>query len=197
MKHRSIIERLSGTVVVIGVIAALNGCKSIQYPGQQSDRLRQDIQLARQETSMCRRQIAELKQRNTLLQQDYSTLATRFTNVEQKLQQQQQANLVLSRKLTQLNQMLQQEINNRNSAMQTMAHDIAIQTAKVINRSRRTPVSSTGSVPANCYKYRVQRGATLSAIAKAYKVKISDIRRVNHLKNDHIRAGQILYIPKK
>ncbi len=184
-------------VIVAGMITAVNGCKSIQYPGQYNERLQQDVQLARQEATACRRQIAALKRRNDLLQQDYSTLATRFNDVEQKLRQQQQANVILTRQLSQLNQMLQQEINNRHHAMQIMAHDIAVQTAKVINRSRRASGSTPGSVPANCYQYKVQRGATLSAIAKAYKVKISDIRRVNHLKNDHIRAGQILYIPKK
>jgi N-acetylmuramoyl-L-alanine amidase len=45
-------------------------------------------------------------------------------------------------------------------------------------------------------EYKVQAGATLSAIAKAYNVSVSSIRKVNKLKNDFIRVGQILYIPK-
>jgi LysM repeat protein len=47
------------------------------------------------------------------------------------------------------------------------------------------------------YEYKVQPGATLIAIAKAYKVTVSEIKQANNLKSDRIRVGQTLYIPKK
>jgi LysM repeat protein len=83
-----------------------------------------------------------------------------------------------------------------------MAKNIVKQTSSTINSSLRTEQTTTkkAKVPVGggkFYKYTVQRGATLSAIAKAYKVKVADIRRANRLKNDNIRTGQVLYIPKK
>ena len=45
--------------------------------------------------------------------------------------------------------------------------------------------------------YDVQRGATLSVIAKAYDVTVDDIKKANNLKGDALQSGQRLIIPKK
>ena len=45
--------------------------------------------------------------------------------------------------------------------------------------------------------YEVQRGATLSAIAKAYDVTVDDIRKANNLNGGMLQPGQRLLIPKK
>ena len=45
--------------------------------------------------------------------------------------------------------------------------------------------------------YEVQRGATLSVIAKAYGVTVDDIKKANNLKGDALQPGQRLIIPKK
>ncbi len=45
--------------------------------------------------------------------------------------------------------------------------------------------------------YEVQRGATLSAIAKAYDVTVDDIRKANNLNGGMLQPGQRLIIPKK
>jgi len=42
----------------------------------------------------------------------------------------------------------------------------------------------------------VESGQTLSAIAAAYKVSASSIRKANSLKSDTLRVGQKLFIPK-
>ena len=45
--------------------------------------------------------------------------------------------------------------------------------------------------------YEVQKGATLSVIAKAYNVTVQDIRKANNLKSDTLQIGQKLKIPRK
>ena len=45
--------------------------------------------------------------------------------------------------------------------------------------------------------YEVQKGATLSVIAKAYSVTVQDIKKANNLKSDMLQVGQKLKIPKK
>ncbi|ASP38894.1 N-acetylmuramoyl-L-alanine amidase [Bacterioplanes sanyensis] len=46
------------------------------------------------------------------------------------------------------------------------------------------------------HTYTIQRGDTLSAIAVRNGVGLTDLRRANNLKNDRIRIGQTLKIPK-
>jgi LysM repeat protein len=43
--------------------------------------------------------------------------------------------------------------------------------------------------------YRVKAGDTLNAIAKEEGVAVSALRSENHLKNDHLKIGQVLTIP--
>ena len=45
--------------------------------------------------------------------------------------------------------------------------------------------------------YEVQKGATLSVIAKAYNVTVQDIKKANNLKSDMLQIGQKLKIPRK
>ena len=45
--------------------------------------------------------------------------------------------------------------------------------------------------------YEVQKGATLSVIAKAYSVTVQDIKKANNLKSDMLQVGQKLKIPRK
>ena len=45
--------------------------------------------------------------------------------------------------------------------------------------------------------FEVPKGATLSAIAKAYNVSIQSIKRANNMKDNNLRIGQKLKIPVK
>ena len=45
--------------------------------------------------------------------------------------------------------------------------------------------------------YVVQRGATLTAISKAYGVSVDSIRKANNMSSDVLRVGQSLKIPHK
>jgi|GEM_PF-1057544 len=189
-------------IFIAGLIVLFNsGCETMQLRSSSGDRqLKQDIASARREANYCTKQVRGLNNRNRLLRQDYSTLTGRFAELEQQLKQLQNNNAQLSHKIMELTQLLKQEAKSRDVSIKNMAKNIAKQTSAAINSSRKTeqPKHATGPVGAgDFYKYKVQRGATLSAIAKAYKVKVSAIRRVNRLKNDNIRTGQTLYIPKK
>jgi len=44
--------------------------------------------------------------------------------------------------------------------------------------------------------HKVKRGETLIKIAKKYHVWVRDLRKINNLKNDNLRAGQLLCIKK-
>jgi N-acetylmuramoyl-L-alanine amidase len=44
-------------------------------------------------------------------------------------------------------------------------------------------------------RYTIRRGDTLSHIAKKHKVSVTDIRRLNGIKNNRIQVGQKIKLP--
>ena len=120
---------------------------------------------------------------------------------------------VLNQKITtletttkQLAVQLESEKTARRNDTDRLLKEVAKQTAMAINAGRaaqatRTvpPSSHSGRKPAmsgEFYEYTVQPGATLGAIARAYKVSVDEIRKANKLNGDIIRVGEKLYIPK-
>jgi LysM repeat protein len=94
---------------------------------------------------------------------------------------------------------------NRKNEINRLLKEVAKETAAAVN-SVRTPAPPPRSQPprrsgpamhGEFYEYTVEAGATLGAIARAYKVSVSAIKRANKLTSDNIRIGQKLYIPKK
>lgn len=62
-------------------------------------------------------------------------------------------------------------------------------------RKELRPVDS--AVSGTFEEFEVPRGATLSAIAQAFQTTVSEIMRINNLKNDRLRVGQKLLVPVK
>ncbi len=71
---------------------------------------------------------------------------------------------------------------SENSAVKENAYAIADKTTTQVEAS----INDT---------YRVKSGDTLSAIAKKEGIAVSTLRLENHLKNDHLKIGQVLVIP--
>jgi LysM repeat protein len=64
----------------------------------------------------------------------------------------------------------------------------------VVRGSARAPARSSASAVATGGVYRVQAGDTLSGIARANGVSVADLKRLNGLSGDDIRAGQRLKV---
>ena len=88
----------------------------------------------------------------------------------------------------------------------TMENGAAIYVIDTWLGAKRMLVSGKGTVGQSNWSpilnptydiYEVQRGATLSVIAKAYDVTVDDIRKANNLNGDVLQPGQRLIIPKK
>ena len=88
----------------------------------------------------------------------------------------------------------------------TMENGAAIYVIDTWLGAKRMLVSGKGTVGQSNWSpilnptydiYEVQRGATLSVIAKAYDVTVEDIRKANNLNGDVLQPGQRLIIPKK
>jgi spore germination protein YaaH len=82
---------------------------------------------------------------------------------------------------------------NTKTTIKTM-FKVPVSTAKITSVAK--PVIKSTSTGVKTTNYKVVRGDSLSKIAKKYKVTITQIKKINGLKSDIIRIGQILSIPK-
>jgi len=106
--------------------------------------------------------------------------------------------------LTKLQRLIEAEARQRQAGMQKLVDVISSGAARTAAPARAAAPAPAPAAPEadnsseEYYEYVVQKGATLSAIAKAYKVSMDDIRRANKLsRNSSLRVGQKLLIPKK
>ena len=150
-------------------------------------------------------QLKQLIEVNNSLVKQVNSLTKRNQEISQQM-------AVLNQKTSRLSADIEEDKKKRAQENELLLKEIVSKTSNVVNSKinglqQRINTSRTASRPTQSqlpqrlsgeyYEYKVQPGATLAAIAKAYKVRVSDIKKVNHLKSDIIRVGQKLYIPKK
>ncbi len=149
------------------------------------------------------RQINLLSTRVSQLQDNYAVLALRINKLQKDVNSEKYKRVNIERQLGTLKHQIIRDRETLQNSLDKFADRVSRETSSAINLAVYKVSQNDVSYPGSdlrgegCYEYTVQQGATLSAVAKAYKVKVSDIRKANNLKGDLIRAGQILYIPKK
>ena len=137
------------------------------------------------------------------VQDENARLAARIAVAERRISELAEANKTLREESALLRKKFESESEARDSQMkklyaqlEKMVNNISSQSQK--NSQSPSPSNGGGASDSGTYEeYIVQSGATLSAIAKAYNVSVSDIKRANSLKGDFLRAGLKLLIPVK
>jgi LysM repeat protein len=184
----------------VSVMLALTACETMNSRSSASNQFassNQDIIELQNDVAALKAQMNNVSSRNNAVLQKLSSLQSQVNYVNDQNQQQVKT-------IEALRQSIEQERAARQAAMNKVVETVADQTAKTVNSIARQQqyhsqaVSSGSSVPAGAYyKHTVASGETLSAIARAYKVSIKDIRDANRIKGDIIIVGQVLHIPKK
>lgn len=178
------------------VLIFFTGCESmIGNPGlqkQQTESLR--IQEA---------QVAQLSSRLNTIQDNNADITRQIVLLNQKITSLEQKSALLENNLNNVASIRQEiatEKQERKAAVDAIIDQVSKDLAKAINTSRSASGGGkSGPVGSGDFlEYKVESGATLNAIAKAYGVSVDDIRKANNLKeNTILRIGQTLYIPKK
>ncbi len=141
-----------------------------------------------------------LNERVKYVQDNYSALYQEINSLKQSLAAEKQNNAQLEREIASLRQQINADKAQMQKALDGAVDKIAQETSKAVNAAVKTsqlsPQSSDNYSSGKFYKYEVQSGATLSTIAKAYKVSVDSIKKANNLKSDSIFTGQTLLIPK-
>ncbi len=128
------------------------------------------------------------------VQDENAELETRVIALERKIASLQEANQKLLNEIAVVKRQSAADADAREAQMKTISSKID-SLAAMISAAQAMPVPASG---ADDYLiYEVQKGATLSVIAKAYEVTVQDIKKANNLKSDMLQVGQKLKIPKK
>jgi len=173
----------------------LSACETLNSQNNQFAASNQDVIALQNDVARLKSQIAAVQNDNRRIVKSLSSLQAQINYVNDANQQQNKA-------ITALHQQLAKERAERRAALNKVVETVADETTKAVNtiakQSRPKPSPASTAMPAGAYyEHKVERGQTLSAIARAYKVSVSDIKNANKLKSDIIHIGQILLIPKK
>lgn len=86
------------------------------------------------------------------------------------------------------------------SQREGIVKDLSGKIARMQPPPEKRPAASEGpqsSYSGPCYEYTVQAGDSLFLIAKAFGTTVKKIKDLNGMKNDRIRVGQKLNVPKE
>ena len=127
------------------------------------------------------------------VQDENAELETRVIELERKIAALQETNKQLLNEISAVKRQSAADADAREAQMKAILSKIDKLAATPAPTTVPTPVS----VDADYDIYEVQKGATLSVIAKAYSVTVDDIKKANNLKSDMLQIGQKLKIPRK
>jgi LysM repeat protein len=183
----------------LAVLTLLTACETLNQNSQNNQfaSSNQDIIELQNDVAILKRKVANTQNNNASILKKLSSLQNQINYVNEQSQQQ-------TKTISALRQTINQERTARQAALDRVVETVADQTAKTVNsiaaqqqRHSQTAQTSAPAAAGAYYRHKVDSGETLSAIARAYKVSIKDIKRANRIKGDIIRVGQILRIPKK
>ena len=145
--------------------------------------------------------VNSLSQQMTHLQDRCSSLELQVSQLKQTLAAERQNSSQVQNDMAMLRQQLGEDKAQIQKSLNTAVDKIANETSKAVSNAVKssksaTAVASGTAVTGKFYTYKVQEGATLTTIAKAYKVSVESIKKANKLKNSTLSTGQVLYIPK-
>lgn len=104
--------------------------------------------------------------------------------------------LVTRNRLDTLDRQVQALAAARDADRKQIVSDLSHKVAAIVGTSAPATGRGGGGGNESGYEHVVESGQTLSAIAQAYKVSVSAIKKANNLKSDTVRVGQKLFIPK-
>jgi len=179
----------------LSLMLLLTACETTRSRNNQFASPNQDIIRLQNNVVVLNRKIVSVQKNNLLLANKIASLKNQTNYINEANQQQDKT-------IRALNQQLAKERAERKVAMNKVVETVAAQTSNALNKiakqSRPKATRAGKTIPAGAYyKHKVGAGETLSAIARAYKVSVKDIKKTNNLKSNIIGIGQILHIPKK
>ena len=134
--------------------------------------------------------VGNLSNQVRLLQDENSKLAATVYSLQREMKELKQRIGSYQAELEELRRQLSAESDARKKQLNNIADSIQQAGERAAENSRTAPEEEYDF-------YVVEAGATLSAVSRATGISISELKRVNGMKNDVLRIGQKLKIPRK
>ncbi|MFO7936089.1 MAG: LysM peptidoglycan-binding domain-containing protein [Kiritimatiellia bacterium] len=166
-------------------------------PAKQLAKIRTDSEMTNLE---CQR----LSEQIDALNRNQQQLDTRLRNIESRIDGSpdlDQDIIALRRDIEQLRVEREQLRKEITDDLAGRIEKIAAKQRKAVDAARRQVVSrpantSSAASSVSGYEHKVERGQTLSEIARGYNTTVKKIIDANNIKNpSNIRVGQVLFIP--
>jgi len=198
--------------VLIGALTVLCGCQTYRgsyrpqnsnyaqqpkYIPQKKDTQALQAKAMRKEFDGLYEQVGMLTRKVNELQDTHAQFNQKINSLQQQLAGSTQQNQQLTSELSVLKQLQADQDKNVRGMINNVVDQVAKDTATAIGSLQQQQAAQAQQSQGQFYEYKVQPGATLGAIAKAYKCSIKDIKISNNLKSDVIYVGQKLKIPRR
>lgn len=163
----------------------LRAADNSRYLEEEIARLRQVVNALQDENANYQSAVAELRRKQNDLQQDNQKLHEELRQIRELVKNDAVARDTQLRKLSgQLEKLASMPVPTVPAVTPTPA-------------PQQSLVPVTENTPEEYEVYIVEKGATLSVIARVYGVSVSEIKRANKLKSDLLKINQKLLIPVK
>ena len=169
---------LYGSLMLLALPAlqAQSGDRNVRYIENLTAQLTQVVRTVQDENARLEMKVSEL-------QRQVKELAAKNKEMEQEMQR------------------LKRQSAAEAEAREAQLREISKQIKRLASLPPPAPVTpgkkSDSGFNQNYEIFEVPKGATLSAIAKAYNVSVQSIKRANNMKDNNLRVGQKLKIPVK
>lgn len=132
-----------------------------------------------------------------VLQSNQEELATRLSKVERSKNEVDALKAEIAALRSSLEQLKREMANQRGEIVKDLSGRISKINAAQGGGSSSSRKAAAPVVTGPYIEYTVESGDTLSLIAEAFGTSVSKIKEMNGLKNDNLRIGQKLKVPKK
>lgn len=168
------------------IATLLSGC--VTGPSPEEVRRDADMQKMAQKVMELQERVGVVQQENQAIGRDIEDLKAANRNAGSSTQA----------RIDALEKQMQTLQRARAEDRSAIVNDISRKVQGMVGGSSKSSSGSSDSGSSDYgYEHIVKSGETLSAIAKAYGVSMSSIRKANRMKDDRVRIGQKLFIPEK
>jgi LysM repeat protein len=180
-------------IVTGGMALVLCGCEAMGGRDRDAQMQKQQFEMVRAQTNQMNQVTASI----SALQNSNAELVRIVNESNQKISNLEQRSVAMEKNISNLQQQLGAEKQERQTTINRMIDQIS----KEVSKASVPAPSSTATGPVGTgefYEHKIESGATLGTIAKAYGVTVQEIMTANRMKKDaSLRVGQTLYVPKK
>ena len=139
--------------------------------------------------------LKQLSQQIEALQFDQQQMQKQIADLQAQVVELHQAGTTSATDMQALDAKIKASDDAREKDKQAILDAVAKEIASIGNHTNSSSATSTPTV--NSKEYVVQKGDTLTSIAKANSVTIAQLKKANNLTTDALQVGQKLVMPKK